>query len=265
VQIISDTVQGTGVFYHGRGGEKPNIPLILTNKHIINGAKNTRFVFHKMEKQSGKNSPSLESIEFPVEDISTCSVAHPVPDIDLAAIVFQPILEKLNKSGNEIFYRCMNDALIKTDDELRNEACVADDVLMVGYPLGMRCETMNYPIVRKGITATHPAIDFKGESIGLVDIACFPGSSGSPILIWQEGFHTDRKGGINIGGSKLILLGLLSSGYFHSENTKIKVEKIATEQTATVNYQQMSHLGRYVKAKEISVLVEKVCKVYKVS
>lgn len=54
---------------------------------------------------------------------------------------------------------------------------------MVGYPIGLADARNNYPIFRKGYTAAHPAVDFNEDGIGLVDMACFPGSSGSPIYI----------------------------------------------------------------------------------
>lgn len=52
---------------------------------------------------------------------------------------------------------------------------------MVGYPDGIWDEFNNQPIVRRGITATHPKNDFNGKGEFLIDAVCFPGSSGSPV------------------------------------------------------------------------------------
>ena len=58
---------------------------------------------------------------------------------------------------------------------------------MIGYPIGLIDEYNNKPIVRKGITATTYNIDYNGKKEFLIDIACFPGSSGSPIFIRRDG------------------------------------------------------------------------------
>lgn len=67
---------------------------------------------------------------------------------------------------------------------------------MLGYPIGLADARNNYPIFRKGYTAAHPAVDFNEDGIGLVDMACFPGSSGSPIYILNEGNGTASVAGL---------------------------------------------------------------------
>lgn len=65
---------------------------------------------------------------------------------------------------------------------------------MIGYPIGLWDDVNNLPLIRKGITSIHPAIDFRGRSIGVADLACFHGSSGSPILIANEGMYGTKTG-----------------------------------------------------------------------
>lgn len=45
-----------------------------------------------------------------------------------------------------------------------------EEVTMVGYPRGISDEAHGLPVFRRGYTASHPAIDFDGEPIGLLDI-----------------------------------------------------------------------------------------------
>ncbi|MDF1929964.1 hypothetical protein PGH45_07675 [Legionella pneumophila] len=131
-------------------------------------------------------------------------------------------------------------------------------VLMIGYPIGLWDEVNNFPIVRNGITASHPSLDFNGRSIGIIDMACFPGSSGSPVLICLQGFH-DKVGNYHIGANKNILLGLLSSGPYLTQSGKIEIKEIPTTNMVPVaSFNQMIHLGYYVKAKEILVLCEHI-------
>jgi len=44
-------------------------------------------------------------------------------------------------------------------------------------------------------------------------MACFPGSSGSPVILLNEGSFLDHiRGGMVLGGSRLLLLGILYAG-----------------------------------------------------
>ncbi|HBD7115611.1 TPA: hypothetical protein OX081_000894 [Legionella pneumophila] len=89
-------------------------------------------------------------------------------------------------------------------------------------------------------------------------MACFPGSSGSPVLICLQGFH-DKVGNYHIGANKNILLGLLSSGPYLTQSGKIEIKEIPTTNMVPVaSFNQMIHLGYYVKAKEILVLCEHI-------
>lgn len=64
--------------------------------------------------------------------------------------------------------------------------------------IGLSDTRNNYPIFRKGYTSAHPAVDFNDDGIGLVDMACFPGSSGSPIFIFNEGSYRDKHGNVRL-------------------------------------------------------------------
>lgn len=75
-----------------------------------------------------------------------------------------------------------------------SKSCRLEELVMVGYPIGLSDTRNNYPIFRKGYTSAHPAVDFNDDGIGLVDMACFPGSSGSPIFILNEGGYRDKRG-----------------------------------------------------------------------
>jgi hypothetical protein len=61
-----------------------------------------------------------------------------------------------------------------------------DQVAMIGYPNGLWDDTNNYPIIRQGHVATSPQVDYKGKKEFLLDIALYPGSSGSPIVFIEE-------------------------------------------------------------------------------
>ena len=93
------------------------------------------------------------------------------------------------------------------DEGKLKELSMMEEVVMVGYSTGLYDSTHNYPIFRHGYTAAHPGYDFNNKGIGLIDAACFLGSSGSPVFIINEGSYKDKHGNINLGTSRVIFLG----------------------------------------------------------
>ena len=81
---------------------------------------------------------------------------------------------------------------------------------MIGYPIGLSDQYNHKPIVRRGITASHPRKNYQGKKETLLDMACFPGSSGSPVFILNQGSFTTPTG-ISIG-NRIYLLGILYGG-----------------------------------------------------
>ncbi len=141
------------------------------------------------------------------------------------------------------------------------ELSAIEDVIMVGYPTGLWDQNNNFPLFRKGITSSHPAIDFNNKSIGVVDMACFPGSSGSPIFILNENGYTDKNGNTYLGVKRLIFLGILSSGPTINTKGELIVENIPTQQKISAFTSIMINLGYYIKATEIFIfksIIEKI-------
>ncbi|MGL5353385.1 MAG: serine protease, partial [Clostridium sp.] len=125
-----------------------------------------------------------------------------------------------------------------------------EDVTMVGYPNGLWNEANNLPLFRRGITASHPGFDFNDTNIGVVDMACFPGSSGSPIFILNENGYTDKTG-THLGNSRLIFLGILFSGPTMSIDGTLIEKTIETKQNIIPRSFNMINLGYYIKAHEL--------------
>lgn len=129
---------------------------------------------------------------------------------------------------------------------------------MIGYPIGLWDEINNFPIFRKGFTASHPAINFNGQKIGLVDMACFPGSSGSPIYIFNENGYQDKTGNMYLGSSRLLLIGYLYAGPVYSVNGTLSVQTIPTQQNVVPITPIMTNLGYYIKSNEIRSFIQRI-------
>src|SRR6516165_7282986 len=152
------------------------------------------------------------------------------------------------------FFRPLDPSLIKSDEELKQFDAV-EQVLMVGYPNGLWDSTNNFPLLRRGITASHPAVDFvvDGVATTVIDIASFPGSSGSPVFIYNDGSYPTKTGGIVLG-TRVIFLGVLYSGPIFQPDGSIVVRNIPTVNMPVPVVNMMMNLGYMIKAKEVTAL-----------
>lgn len=256
---------GTGFFYSVKMDDNKQCHVIITNKHVIaydnkgtiKDFDSLKFTFHAGEIKNDKMQPNGKSITFIMSDYRSFVVEHNNKSVDLAAIFLEPIKQNIEQQlGLTVYTVSSNDSYILTDNQLLDDTSVAMEVLMIGYPIGLIDRKSFLPIVRKGITASHPALDFQSESIGLIDIACFPGSSGSPVYISMNNYTS--KTGNFVLGSKFIFLGVLSAGPVRIEQGEIVKEKIPTQIDLKTNIKQMIHLGYYVKSKEILELSKQI-------
>jgi len=122
---------------------------------------------------------------------------------------------------------------------------------MIGYPNGIWDEKNNMPIIRRGITATSPKYDYNNLPIFIIDCACFPGSSGSPVLIFNQGGYVDAKGTLNLGGSRVLLLGVLYAGPQHVAEGEIKTIDVPLQHVPISLSKIPNNLGFVVKAEKI--------------
>ena len=111
---------------------------------------------------------------------------------------------------------------------MNDELNAIENVVMLGYPNGLWDKKNNLPIVRRGVTATPPYIDFEGRPEFIIDCACFPGSSGSPVLLYNVGSFLRKKDSkVRVGG-RLKLLGILWGGPQYLAPGEIKAVPIPT-------------------------------------
>lgn len=255
-----ETSTGTAFFYQFKIDAERVVPLLVTNKHVVSGAKTVKFLVHEavVNTETGKREPGTTSFEVIVP--GGLFIEHP-GDVDLCAMPFELLRPLALQQGKEIFYISLTEELIPGDDKLR-ELSVLEDVVMVGYPIGLSDLANNFPIIRKGITASHPYVDFNGKPWAVVDIASFPGSSGSPVLLLNQGAYGKATGGFVIG-NRAFLLGILFGGPQLKADGTWEIKEIPTGKVRipVVVTPIPVHLGFYIKAKELNVLKEQLVKV----
>ena len=239
------TSVGTGFFYRFLEDGDMHVPALVTNKHVVDGAVDVTFFAH--ESAGGAPHPS-SNIAVTLPCVGNW-IPHPDPDVDLTILPIAPLIEAAGVQGKVLFYVALDHSLVPSVPDMSNLTAV-EDVLMVGYPIGIWDSTNNMPVFRQGITATHPGKDYEGRTEFMIDAACFPGSSGSPVFLFNMGSYPSKDGGIVVG-SRVKLLGALYAGPQFTAKGEIAVENIPTAQKLTSSSRIPVNLGLVVKAQRI--------------
>lgn len=239
---------GTGFFYRFSDKGEFHVPAIVTNKHVVNGAVRGQFV---LTEKDSNDAPIIGKYHgFGFENFQNQWIHHPDPSIDLCVMPIARILNQAQEKNQSFFYIPLDKSLLLTNEEL-NELTAMEDIVMVGYPNGIWDKTNNMPIFRKGITATHPNLNWNGKPEFLIDAACFPGSSGSPIFLYNIGGYSTKSGGMVIGSSRLKLLGILYAGPQHTVSGEIRVIQVPTQNVPVSISTIPNNLGMVIKASQL--------------
>jgi hypothetical protein len=241
---------GTGYFFLLKEDEaaKTHVPVVITNKHVVKNSKQIRFLF---TKANSSNEPlDQEHFDIFFDSSSFPIFNHPEIDVDLCAIPIQPFIEEAKNRGEMLFYIPLNKSILPTKEQIENFSAM-EEIIMIGYPNGIWDSKNNKPIFRKGVTATHPNFDYNGKKEFLIDAACFPGSSGSPVFIFNEGGYRDKKGNTYMGQSRIILLGTLYAGPQQTTTGEIRVVDVPTSQKAISVSNIPINLGLIIKSERI--------------
>ena len=129
------------------------------------------------------------------------------------------ILKAYAKNGKNLFYFGYEEEYIP-NDSIRNTIGAIEDILMIGYPFGLRDTKNDLPIIRRGLTATPAYLNYNSLQEFLIDMSVYPGSSGSPVIIYNPMTFTTRNGGYYMRG-RIILLGINYATYARDFEGKI--------------------------------------------
>ncbi|WP_312331373.1 S1 family peptidase [Acinetobacter variabilis] len=237
---------GTGFFTTFNKTNESIVPVIITNKHVITGADQIRITCHISDEGIYKPSGRFVEVNILLHDTL---INHPDPNIDLCAISTGSILQQALDRKSPIFYAPITMDTIPTDSEWQYFDAI-EDITMVGCPNGISDTVNNLPIIRQGITATSPSKNYNGKHEFMIDIACFPGSSGSPVFLYNPHGYLDKKTNqFMVGKPRLKLLGILYAGPIVTSSGQII---LANPPRVTVN--SMMHLGYVINSSQLRVL-----------
>ena len=211
IEILNENKQvvstGTGFFFDFKINDKYNVPVLVTNKHVIKDAQIGRLVF----TISKEGKPVYgEKFMYEIQAFEELFILHPEQDVDLCVMPINPVVKDAQiKYNKTLFYISLGESIIAHKEQLEGLNAL-EDIIMIGYPNGLWDAENNLPIIRKGITAVHPKFDYNGKTDIVMDIASFPGSSGSPVCIYNQGSYS--KGNDITIGTRLMFLGILYAG-----------------------------------------------------
>ena len=253
--VASNGSSGTGFFYNFKIEDRI-YPTIITNKHVVNYNPNETMTFY-LHLRNGE-SESKENYQVTYTANWIFHSKH-----DLCFCFINPVFQEVKKkTGKDVFYIANDNSIVATPEKLE-ELSALEELVMVGYPIGLWDSKNNFPIFRKGYTASHPSLDFNEKGVGLADMACFPGSSGSPIYVLNENGYSDKNGNYYLSSKRVILIGVLYAGPIYNVQGELVVKTIPTQQKVQASTPIMTNLGYYVKATELREFEDYISKNYK--
>ena len=226
------------------------VPVLITNRHVVEGFRNIRIVLSTAPDPRQATPERRRVLAY--DRLDEVVHFHDNTDVDLAAILLRPILDRNVNDGSTIY---LEDISLKdfAAEDIENRLRFVEDVLVVGYPQGQWDRTRNLPLFRRGITASPAMLDYNGESKFLIDCSIFPGSSGSPVFLYN--FPAYIEGGKVAFGERCALLGVVSSVLAHNVEGTVEEVDVPTA-TAVTKSPMPSNLGIVIKAREILKLAE---------
>ena len=242
---------GTGFILAVSVGEDQDLMVLVTNKHVLAKPDRTHIGIHVADPSGDWHAGVGHRVNLQLMGVDII-VGHPDESVDVAVVPVGPILGGTFE-GRRPFFRSFTVRDLMMDDRLE-QLDALEDVFFVGYPAGISDTVHNTPIVRRGLAATPLSLDYRGEPAFLIDASVHPGSSGSPVILFNSGSYRLRQGGLAIG-SRFGLLGVLAA--VHANLLTVDYIAMPAEERPVVR--QPVGLGIVYKSHTILETVDVLC------
>lgn len=232
---------GTGFMFSVREDDTTSIPLLITNYHVLENS-----VAGFVELHIGENGlPTDKSTRIQFDNSIIGS--NKLGDLDLVAVPMAATLMDLHNKNISIFFRSVDQKMIPTNEQCENFSAI-EDIIFIGYPSGLYDERNKISIIRQGITATPIWNNFRGEKAFLIDAGVFPGSSGSPVFIYNQGTYPDKNG--IILGNRLLFVGIISQTMLRDNITGKSFLNLGKVINSSAMYYELDKFIRNLKAEQ---------------
>ncbi len=260
VRIEADTKDGvsTGTGFicsltDSRYGDLTKIHYLVTNKHVIKDGTKMTLEMHTLDSDLKKTGSSGIQISLDKQrkisiekELNELFFFHPKDDVDIAILnlninIFRDFLP--------LVIPVEIDKVIPEEDA--DDIEIYDDVIFIGYPNGLYDKKNLLPIIRKGSFATPYQVDFDGHPIFLIDASVFPGSSGSPVFLFDRKKTMFQGVKMDLTEPRIYFLGIVARVYQKSEFFDLLEVK-----DIKAYGKQMIDIGVVYKAAEIKKLIK---------
>ena len=252
--FTNGTPKGSGTgFYWVTEYDDSQAICVITNKHVLAGVDALTFHCHT-QSATDPTMPSgaVVDVKFTTDPILVFN--HPDPDVDLCALVISSITGIAAENGHRLYIEPLSADIVPKDEDW-NDFDSIEDILMIGCPRGIYDQINYLPISRRGITASPLSKLYNGANEFLVDIACFPGSSGSPVFVYNRDGYLDRKANTyRMGQQRLYLVGILYAGPLITNQGQIVLH-----QQPRVEVAAMMHLGQVIRSSALLTIDKMLC------
>lgn len=221
----------TGFFFRVDFPSGMQSDLLVTCAHAIDGAEWLEINVRRRSGMDYLSNPIFETVR--VALANAVKVIHPTED--LVMVFMHPYMKAIaDRDGAWPLVFAFSEIHFPNAGEMD----ALEEVVMAGCPLGLFDEHNNFPILRRGITASHFGFDYTGKPRFLVDMACHEGSSGSPIFSWSVTSFNRKAGRYDLHlEPRARLIGILSTGLDDVDTTS--------------NFERHGHLGVAIKSTEL--------------
>ncbi len=238
---------GTGFFVKFVESGNTFVPTIVTNKHVVQKSIRGN-LFFTLSDAAG-NPAHDKHHRFEITGFEKVWLDHPDISVDLCAMPINVLVDQMQEIGIKPYLQFLDLSILPTDEDIEEMAGM-ERVVMVGYPNGLWDAEHNQPVFRSGVLASHYRFDWNGKPEFVIDAACIAGSSGSPVLIIDIG-QVLTKNGLNIGSSRIKLLGILYAGPVLATDGSIEVVPAPTTDKIRTRTKIPINLGYVIKGNKL--------------
>ncbi len=177
--------------------------VLVTASHVLEEIKGEEATIYLREKTpDGQYVRRTYTLQIRQGDVPLW-VRHPEVDVALMNV---DLPDFVSRQAEEIPFLSTD---LLADDALleKLEIHPGDELLSLGYPLGLGANDAGFPILRRGTIASYPLVPASETKSFLFDFEVFPGNSGGPV------YFVDRDriygGAIHLGQTVCFVAGVI--------------------------------------------------------